>query len=167
MTRRPHYYRFTNMKNTTFTPNVTETTAVCSLARLSDDGTPKPKRQIWHCSPLPPDQEAAAWRCQIVTIYRLRDIPFKVCYDHGPDPDLPMPLRPHPAAHAKLLLHGPLCVCHFQKVLGEPQVKVSKHLAYLKSMVWSRQSASQLAHLRLVASQHCSKGKFCLPPGLR
>jgi ArsR family transcriptional regulator len=32
-----------------------------------------------------------------------------------------------------LLLHGPLCVCHFQKVLGEPQVKVSKHLAYLKS----------------------------------
>jgi len=32
-----------------------------------------------------------------------------------------------------LLLRGPLCVCHFQKVLGEPQVKVSKHLAYLKS----------------------------------
>ena len=32
-----------------------------------------------------------------------------------------------------LLLHGPLCVCHFQKVLDEPQVKVSKHLAYLKS----------------------------------
>ncbi len=32
-----------------------------------------------------------------------------------------------------LLLHGPLCVCHFQRILGEPQVKVSKHLAYLKS----------------------------------
>ena len=32
-----------------------------------------------------------------------------------------------------LLLHGPLCVCHFQTVLGEPQVKVSKHLAYLRS----------------------------------
>jgi ArsR family transcriptional regulator, arsenate/arsenite/antimonite-responsive transcriptional repressor len=32
-----------------------------------------------------------------------------------------------------LLLHGPLCVCHIQEVLGEPQVKVSKHLAYLKS----------------------------------
>lgn len=31
-----------------------------------------------------------------------------------------------------LLLEGPLCVCHFQEVLGEPQVKVSKHLAYLK-----------------------------------
>ena len=32
-----------------------------------------------------------------------------------------------------LLGHGPLCVCHLQAVLGEPQVKVSKHLAYLKS----------------------------------
>jgi ArsR family transcriptional regulator len=32
-----------------------------------------------------------------------------------------------------LLLEGPLCVCHFQEILGEPQVKVSKHLAYLKS----------------------------------
>lgn len=31
-----------------------------------------------------------------------------------------------------LLLQGPLCVCHFQAVLGEPQVKVSKHLAYLR-----------------------------------
>ena len=32
-----------------------------------------------------------------------------------------------------LLGQGPLCVCHLQAVLGEPQVKVSKHLAYLKS----------------------------------
>lgn len=32
-----------------------------------------------------------------------------------------------------LLLSGPLCVCHFQKVLNEPQVKISKHLSYLKS----------------------------------
>jgi len=31
-----------------------------------------------------------------------------------------------------LLLQGPLCVCHFQEVLREPQVKVSKHLAYLR-----------------------------------
>ena len=31
-----------------------------------------------------------------------------------------------------LLGQGPLCVCHLQAVLGEPQVKVSKHLAYLK-----------------------------------
>lgn len=31
-----------------------------------------------------------------------------------------------------LLLEGPLCVCHFQSVLREPQVKISKHLGYLK-----------------------------------
>lgn len=33
---------------------------------------------------------------------------------------------------AHLLLGGPLCVCHLQKVLGAPQVKVSRHLAYLR-----------------------------------
>ena len=32
-----------------------------------------------------------------------------------------------------LLAETPLCVCHFQEILGEPQVKVSKHLAYLRS----------------------------------
>lgn len=31
-----------------------------------------------------------------------------------------------------LLLQGPLCVCHFQAVLREPQVKISKHLGYLR-----------------------------------
>lgn len=31
-----------------------------------------------------------------------------------------------------LLARGPLCVCHFQEVLREPQVKISKHLAYLR-----------------------------------
>jgi ArsR family transcriptional regulator len=31
-----------------------------------------------------------------------------------------------------LLLKGPLCVCHVQEALREPQVKVSKHLGYLK-----------------------------------
>ena len=31
-----------------------------------------------------------------------------------------------------VLLQGPLCVCHFQEVLREPQVKISKHLAYLR-----------------------------------
>jgi ArsR family transcriptional regulator len=31
-----------------------------------------------------------------------------------------------------LLLQGPLCVCHFQEILHEPQVKISKHLAYLR-----------------------------------
>jgi len=32
-----------------------------------------------------------------------------------------------------LLGEGPLCVCHLQTILGEPQVKVSKHLGYLMS----------------------------------
>src|SRR5689334_22731612 len=32
-----------------------------------------------------------------------------------------------------LLTHSPLCVCHFQGILNEPQVKVSKHLAYLRA----------------------------------
>ncbi len=32
-----------------------------------------------------------------------------------------------------LLTSGPLCVCHFQEILEEPQVKISKHLAYLRT----------------------------------
>jgi len=32
-----------------------------------------------------------------------------------------------------LLTQTPLCVCHFQEILREPQVKVSKHLRYLRS----------------------------------
>ena len=31
-----------------------------------------------------------------------------------------------------LLTQGPLCVCHFQDILKEPQVAISKHLAYLR-----------------------------------
>ncbi len=31
-----------------------------------------------------------------------------------------------------LLAQGPLCVCHFQELLQEPQVKISKHLHYLR-----------------------------------
>lgn len=32
-----------------------------------------------------------------------------------------------------LLRSGPLCVCHLQDILGMAQVKVSKHLGYLKT----------------------------------
>jgi ArsR family transcriptional regulator len=32
-----------------------------------------------------------------------------------------------------LLAQGPLCVCHFQAILEEPQVKISKHLGYLRT----------------------------------
>jgi ArsR family transcriptional regulator len=31
-----------------------------------------------------------------------------------------------------LLTRGPLCVCHFQSVLGISQTRVSQHLAYLR-----------------------------------
>ena len=31
-----------------------------------------------------------------------------------------------------LLTQTPLCVCHFQEILGEAQVKISKHLGYLR-----------------------------------
>ena len=31
-----------------------------------------------------------------------------------------------------LLTQTPLCVCHFQEILDQPQVKISKHLAYLR-----------------------------------
>jgi DNA-binding transcriptional ArsR family regulator len=51
-----------------------------------------------------------------------------------------------------LLTHGPLCVCHFQDLLGESQVKISKHLAYLKEK-------------GLVAShRHQNWMIYCLPP---
>lgn len=32
-----------------------------------------------------------------------------------------------------VLARAPLCVCHFQEILGEPQVKISKHLGYLRA----------------------------------
>jgi len=33
-----------------------------------------------------------------------------------------------------LLREGPLCVCHLQEILGESQVKMSKHLGYMKRL---------------------------------
>lgn len=47
-----------------------------------------------------------------------------------------------------LLGEGPLCVCHFQEILGEPQVKISKHLAYLKAhgMVEARRQANWMIY---------------------
>ncbi len=47
-----------------------------------------------------------------------------------------------------LLDEGELCVCHLQKVLGEPQVKVSKHLAYLRAhkMVAVRREANWMVY---------------------
>ena len=47
-----------------------------------------------------------------------------------------------------LLAQSPLCVCHFQDVLGEAQVKISKHLAYLRSrgLVQTRRSGNWIIY---------------------
>ena len=47
-----------------------------------------------------------------------------------------------------LLCHGPLCVCHFQTLLDESQVKISKHLAYLRArgMVESTRDANWVVY---------------------
>ncbi len=47
-----------------------------------------------------------------------------------------------------LLTGGPLCVCHLQAVLEEAQVKISKHLSYLKErgMVEARREANWMIY---------------------
>jgi len=47
-----------------------------------------------------------------------------------------------------LLQQGPLCVCHFQQVLNESQVKISKHLGYLRErgLVISRREANWMVY---------------------
>jgi ArsR family transcriptional regulator, arsenate/arsenite/antimonite-responsive transcriptional repressor len=47
-----------------------------------------------------------------------------------------------------LLADGELCVCHLQTILGEPQVKVSKHLAYLRrhGLVEARKEANWMIY---------------------
>ena len=45
-----------------------------------------------------------------------------------------------------LLLHGELCVCDIQHVLGSPQPNVSRHLAYLKhsGLVFDRREGQRM-----------------------
>jgi DNA-binding transcriptional ArsR family regulator len=47
-----------------------------------------------------------------------------------------------------LLTRSPLCVCHFQDILDEPQVKISKHLAYLRrrSMVATKRDQNWIIY---------------------
>jgi ArsR family transcriptional regulator, arsenate/arsenite/antimonite-responsive transcriptional repressor len=47
-----------------------------------------------------------------------------------------------------LLGAGPLCVCHFQTLLQEPQVKISKHLGYLRArgLVEARRHANWMMY---------------------
>jgi ArsR family transcriptional regulator len=47
-----------------------------------------------------------------------------------------------------LLMAGDLCVCHVQEILDEPQVKISKHLSYLRKrgLVESRKEANWMIY---------------------
>ncbi len=47
-----------------------------------------------------------------------------------------------------LLLHGPLCVCHIQSVIGASQTRVSQHLAYLRErdMVRARRDGAWMIY---------------------
>jgi ArsR family transcriptional regulator, arsenate/arsenite/antimonite-responsive transcriptional repressor len=48
-----------------------------------------------------------------------------------------------------------MCVCYFVEVLGQPQPKISRHLAYLRNagLVVSRRDGKWM-HYRLVTPQH-------------
>lgn len=64
-----------------------------------------------------------------------------------------------------LLLRGPLCVCHFQEVLREPQVKVSKHLAYLRAnglVEAQRHGNMMIYHLPQKRSRQLAANLACL-----
>jgi ArsR family transcriptional regulator len=64
-----------------------------------------------------------------------------------------------------LLAQGPLCVCHFQEILREPQVKISKHLAYLRSrglVVGERQGNWMIYALPAKPSRELRTNLACL-----
>jgi len=64
-----------------------------------------------------------------------------------------------------LLNSGPLCVCHFQEVLDETQVKISKHLAYLKAremVVATREANWMVYRLPQKASKELRANLACL-----
>ncbi|MDD2765560.1 MAG: metalloregulator ArsR/SmtB family transcription factor [Opitutaceae bacterium] len=69
-----------------------------------------------------------------------------------------------------LLGEGPLCVCHFQRILGEPQVKISKHLGYLKSrgLVEARREGNWMVYqLPLEAPRELQINFACLQDCVR
>lgn len=70
----------------------------------------------------------------------------------------------------QLLQDGPLCVCHLQEILDESQVKVSKHLAYLKAhrLVEARREANWMIY-RLPArpSRELAANLACLQDCVR
>lgn len=64
-----------------------------------------------------------------------------------------------------LLMQSPLCVCHFQEILDEPQVKISKHLAYLRGrglVVATREQNWMIYALPAKRSGELDKNLRCL-----
>src|SRR5207244_6621766 len=64
-----------------------------------------------------------------------------------------------------LLTKSPLCVCHFQDILREPQVKISKHLAYLRSrgmVVATRDKNWMIYSLSTKRASELTKNLKCL-----
>lgn len=69
-----------------------------------------------------------------------------------------------------LLGAGELCVCHIQQILREPQVKISKHLAYLRArgLVKSRKDANWMIYsLPSKPSKELSANLTCLQDCVR
>jgi ArsR family transcriptional regulator len=69
-----------------------------------------------------------------------------------------------------LLTQGELCVCHLQEILGERQVKVSKHLAYLRKhgLVEARKEANWMVYsLPVKRSKELSANLACLQDCVR
>jgi ArsR family transcriptional regulator len=69
-----------------------------------------------------------------------------------------------------LLTEGELCVCHFQEILGEAQVKISKHLAYLRTrgLVVARKEANWVIYaLPAKQSPELSANLACLQDCVR
>ena len=56
-----------------------------------------------------------------------------------------------------------MCVCYFVEILGQPQPKISRHLAYLRraGMVAARRQGTWM-HYRMVMPQHAGAAQILL-----
>lgn len=64
-----------------------------------------------------------------------------------------------------LLSRGPLCVCEIQAILEEPQIKVSKHLAYLRrhGLVRTERDGNNIIYrIAADASERLDRNLSCL-----
>lgn len=69
-----------------------------------------------------------------------------------------------------LVSQGPVCVCHLQQALREPQVKISKHLGYLRErglVQGERQGNWMIYSLPARVSRELAANLACLQDCLR